>query len=84
MYEALTALVTQAASTSKKDAFTALGGVVDKMSDVKLRAAACGLLDALAETVGPQFVSAQLHKKAAAHKSPKVSRVFGVAIVDEG
>ena len=71
-YEGVTAMVSQAASTSKKDAFTALGGVVDKMSDVKLRTAACGLLDALAEAVGPQFVCAQLHKKAAAHKSPKV------------
>ena len=72
-YEALTALVTQAASVSKRDAFAALGGAVDKLSDAKLRGPACSLLDALSEAVGPQFVSAQLHKKAAAHKSPKVS-----------
>ena len=72
-YEILAALVSQASSVSKRDAFTALGGTIDKLSDAKLRAGACGLLDALAEAVGPQFVAAQLHKKAAAHKSPKVS-----------
>ena len=72
-FEALTCLAAQATAMSKRDAFTALGGTVDKLSDAKLRGTACALLDALAEAVGPQFVCAQLHKKAAAHKSPKVS-----------
>jgi len=45
---------------------------VDKVSDPKLKGAAGEALTALSESVGPQFVCTQLHKKAAAHKSPKV------------
>ena len=56
----------------KKDAFVAVTGLVAKLSDTKLKAPACEALSALAETVGPQFVCAQVHKQAAAQKNPKV------------
>jgi cytoskeleton-associated protein 5 len=32
----------------------------------------CEALTAMSEAVGPQFVMAELHKRAAAHKNPKV------------
>ena len=56
----------------KRDAFVAVTGLVAKLSDTKLKAPACEALSALAETVGPQFVCAQVHKQAAAQKNPKV------------
>ena len=59
-------------SVSKRDAFLAIGGMVDKMADIKLKGPAGEALLALGEAVGPQFVCTQLHKKAAAHCNPKV------------
>ena len=59
------------AAVSKRDAFLAIGGLVDKVADIKLKAAAGEALLALGEAVGPQFVCTQLHKKAAAHRNPK-------------
>ena len=59
-------------SISKKDAFLAIGGLVDKMSDIKLKGPAGDALTAISEALGPQFVFTQLHKKAASHKNPKV------------
>ena len=72
-FEAVTALVNRTTNLSKKAGFVALGGAVDKLSDAKLKGGACDVMTALSEAVGPQFVCAQLHKRAAAHKSPKVS-----------
>ena len=71
-YEAIVALVNKTSSLTKRSAFIALVGVVDKLSDGKLKGLGCDVLTALSEAVGPQFVFTQLHKKAAAHKSPKV------------
>ncbi|KAK9795603.1 hypothetical protein WJX73_007429 [Symbiochloris irregularis] len=71
-FEAITALVNKTSNLVKKAGFVALIGVVDKMSDAKLKGAGSDVLTALAEAIGPQFVVTQLHKKAAAHKSPKV------------
>ena len=34
------------------------------------------MLLAISEAVGPQYVALQLHKKAAAHKNPKVLRAI--------
>ena len=56
----------------KRDAFIALAGLADKMADIKLKGPAGDALTALSEACGPQFVCTQLHKKAAAHKNPKV------------
>ena len=72
-FEAVAALVSRTTTLTKKAGFVALGGVVDKLIDTKLKNPACEVLITLSEAVSPQFVSAQLHKKAAAHKSPKVS-----------
>lgn len=47
-------------------------GAIEKLADLKLKGPAVELLLALSEAVGPQFVAVQLHKKAAAHKNPKV------------
>ncbi len=69
-------LITQIAGAdvtiSKKDAFVALGGMVPKLSDGKLKGPVSDALTALAEVVGPQFICAQLHKQASAQKNPKV------------
>jgi len=70
-FEVVTYLVTKA-SVSKKDAFIAMGGLVEKMSDIKLKGPAGDALFAISEALGPQFAFTQLHKKAAAHKNPKV------------
>ena len=72
--KALELITFLAASTSisKKDAFLAVGGLVDKMSDIKLKGPAGDALTAISEALGPQFVFTQLHKKAASHKNPKV------------
>ena len=59
------------AAVSKRDAFLSVGGLVDKVADIKLKAAAGEALLALGEAIGPQFVCTQLHKKAAAHRNPK-------------
>ena len=57
---------------TKREAFVALTGAVDKIADLKLKGPAFEMLLAASEAVGPQFVSALLHKKAAVHKNPKV------------
>ena len=49
-----------------------MGGLVDKMSDIKLKGPAGDALFSIAENISPQFVFTQLHKKAASHKNPKV------------
>lgn len=51
---------------------TCTTGAIEKLADLKLKGPAVELLLALSEAVGPQFVAVQLHKKAAAHKNPKV------------
>ena len=58
---------------NKKAAFIAMGGLVDKMSDIKLKGPAGEALFAIAENISPQFAVTQLHKKASAHKNPKAS-----------
>ena len=70
-FEIVTHLVNMSTVT-KKDAFTAMGGLVEKMSDIKLKGPAAEALFAISEALGPQFTITQLHKKAAAHKNPKV------------
>lgn len=39
------------------------------------RVQVCEALTAISEAVGPQFVMAELHKRAAANKNPKASRL---------
>ena len=70
-----------------------ISGVAEKVADAKLRAPAVAALTAVAEAVGPRFVIAQLHKRTAAHKNPKVTAEallwcagavmdFGVGVLD--
>lgn len=73
MFELISLLASESSKLSKKDAFTAISGLVDKMSDIKLKGPAGHALTAMSEALGPQFVFTQLHKKAAVHKNPKVS-----------
>lgn len=72
VFELIALLATDSSKLSKKDAFTAITGLVDKMSDMKLKAPAGQALTAMSEALGPQFVFTQLHKRAAAQKNPKV------------
>ena len=71
-FELISLVATESPSMTKKDAFLAIGGLVDKMADIKLKAPAGQALIATSEALGPQFVCMQLHKKAVAHKNPKV------------
>jgi cytoskeleton-associated protein 5 len=70
-FEVVTFLVGKS-TVSKKDAFIAMGGLVEKMSDIKLKGPAGDALFAISEALGPQFTFTQLHKKASVHKNPKV------------
>ena len=72
MFELIALLATESSKLSKKDAFTAITGLVDKMSDIKLKAPASEALIAMSEALGPKIVFTQLHKRAAAQKNPKV------------
>ena len=72
VFELIALLATESSKLSKKDAFTAITGLVDKMSDIKLKGSAGQALTAMSEASGPQFVFTQLHKRAAAQKNPKV------------
>ena len=72
VFETVALLATESSRLSKKDAFTAITGLVDKMSDIKLKGPAGEALTAMSEALGPQFVFTQLHKRAAAQKNPKV------------
>lgn len=71
-FELISLVATESPSMTKKDAFLAIGGLVDKMADIKLKGPAGQALTATSEALGPQFVCMQLHKKAVAHKNPKV------------
>ena len=71
-FEIIKQLAQMETGLGKKDAFVAITGLVAKLSDGKLKAPACEALSALSEAVGPQFVSAQLHKQASSQKNPKV------------
>lgn len=73
VFEAIIALVSRTSALVKRPGFVVIGGLVDKLSDSKLKGLAFDTLTALSEAISPQFVCTQLHKKAAAHKSPKVS-----------
>lgn len=52
-------------------------GAIEKLADLKLKGPATAMLLVISEAVGPQYVALQLHKKAAAHKNPKVQVVGG-------
>lgn len=45
-----------------------------QVSDMKLKGPSFETLTVIAEAVGPHFVASMLHKRAAAHKNPKVRR----------
>ncbi|PRW20522.1 microtubule associated isoform A [Chlorella sorokiniana] len=71
-FEVLTHLARTASAFGRRDAAVALGGLVDKIHELKHKVQVCEALTALSEAVGPQFVMAELHKRAAANKNPKV------------
>ncbi|GIL97467.1 hypothetical protein Vretimale_3111 [Volvox reticuliferus] len=70
--EALRVTVAGCPTFSKRDAFSCIVGIIDKVADLKLKQPSFDTLTSFAEALGPQFVMTQLHKKAAAHKNPKV------------
>lgn len=53
-------------------AAAAIDGMSDKLPDAKLKYPCFEALTALSEALGPHWVAAQLHKRAAAAKNPKV------------
>ena len=71
-FEAIQLLASSSDVITRKDAFVAVGGLLEKVADVKLKSLAAAALSMLCEVIGPQFVCVQVHKKAAAHKNPKV------------
>uniref|UniRef100_A0A061RZH6 Cytoskeleton-associated protein 5 n=1 Tax=Tetraselmis sp. GSL018 TaxID=582737 RepID=A0A061RZH6_9CHLO len=56
----------------KPHAFALLSGVVEKISDNKLKGPGTSAITSAAEAVGPAFMIGQVHKKASAHNNPKV------------
>jgi cytoskeleton-associated protein 5 len=71
-FEVLEFLARQAPDFSKHTAMLAMGAVVSKVAEPKLKAPSADVLTAWAESLGPRFVAAQLYKRASAHKNPKV------------
>lgn len=71
-FEVLTHLARTAGAFGRRDAAVALGGLVDKIHELKHKVQVCEALTTISEAVGPQFVMAELHKRAAANKNPKV------------
>ena len=71
-FELIRSLATDCPSFSKRDGFVALGGLIEKLSDLKLKGPSFDTLLAISEAVGPQFVCSEMHKKAVVHKNPKV------------
>ena len=93
VFEVFGSLAAKAPKFSKHDGAIAVQGLAEKIADVKLRAPASAALTAVAEALGPKFVMAQLHKRTASHKNPKVTaesllwcagavEEFNVAVVD--
>ncbi|KAL4854812.1 hypothetical protein ACK3TF_004509 [Chlorella vulgaris] len=65
-------LLARCPAFGKRDAYASLGGLVDKVHELKHKMQVCEALTAISEAVGPSFVMAELHKRAAANKNPKV------------
>jgi cytoskeleton-associated protein 5 len=80
VFEVVTVIASNVGSLSKQDACIAIKGFTDKIADIKLKGPVCEGLTALSEALGPQFVFSQLHKNAAAHKSPKVCNNYSSAV----
>ena len=57
---------------TRRDAAVLIDGAAEKLADAKVRPAAAAALDAAAEAVGPAFVAARLHARAAAARNPRV------------
>ncbi|GIL58886.1 hypothetical protein Vafri_13702 [Volvox africanus] len=70
--EALRVTAAGCPTFSKRDAFICIGGIIDKVADLKLKQPSFDTLTSFAEALGPHFVMTQLHKKSASHKNPKV------------
>jgi cytoskeleton-associated protein 5 len=60
---------------TRRHAVIVMTPVVDKIADVKLKAAASEALSSCAKALGHRFVTAQLARRAAAHRNPKVLEV---------
>lgn len=71
-FEILAFLARSTPEYRKQFAMISMEAVVSKVADPKLKTAAADVLTAWSEAVGPKFVVAQLYKRAAAHKNPKV------------
>ena len=57
---------------TRRHAVIVMTPVVDKIADVKLKAAASEALSSCSKALGHRFVTAQLARRAAAHRNPKV------------
>ena len=71
-FEIIAFLARTAPEFRKLYAAISMEAVVSKVADPKLKTSAADVLTAWSEAVGPKFVVAQLYKRAAAHKNPKV------------
>ena len=71
-FEIIAFLARNAPEYRKLFAAISMEAVVSKVADPKLKTSAADVLTAWSEAVGPKFVVAQLYKRAAPHKNPKV------------
>eukprot|EP00899_Mesostigma_viride_P007986 jgi/Mesvir1/17189/Mv07609-RA.2 len=72
VFEVIAATATTAPNFSKVAVLIPLSACVEKLPDMKLRAAASECMMAFCEAVGLQFVYFQVYKTVRSHKNPKV------------
>lgn len=71
-FELVKLMANDAPGFTKRDGYVAILGLMEKLSDIKLKGVSFDTLLSISEAVGPQFVLNLLHKKAAVHKNPKI------------
>jgi cytoskeleton-associated protein 5 len=74
-FEILVLLAQKVPDFARASAMLAMGAVVSKIADPKLKTPAADVLTAWAEALGPRFITAQLYKRTATHKNPKVTEL---------
>lgn len=72
IFEIFTYVAENGTGFGKSHASCIVAGAVEKIHELKHRAQASNSLTAACERVGPLLVVSQVHKKASAHKNPKV------------
>ena len=73
--EVVSLLAATSRGFTRRHAVIVMTPLVDKIADVKLKGAACEALSSCSKALGHRFLVAQLSRRAAAHRNPKVLEV---------